>query len=165
MLLLVPRALLWVSSSHAAPAAPASCCSLGVNLGEAVNFAAPDWLRFGAAAVGRLRHFRKPCVVSQEEMLLRVAAQQAGARLAATHAALGPPGGTPPASPPLSPGSPSPIVCFYLRQELRRVAEEEWVLRAHLWSQGAWQRGGRRGGSTCVTRLRLLGCLVADTKQ
>ena len=38
---------------------------MGVNLGEAVNFAAPDWLRFGAAALGRLRHFRKPCVVRQ----------------------------------------------------------------------------------------------------
>ena len=54
-----------------------ACCSMGVNLGEAVNFAPPDWLRFGAAALGRLRHFRKPGVVSQEEMLLRVAAGQA----------------------------------------------------------------------------------------
>lgn len=36
-----------------------------MNLGEAVNFAPADWLRYGAAALGRLRHFRKPCVVSQ----------------------------------------------------------------------------------------------------
>lgn len=45
------------------PAGCPLCHSMGVNLGEAVNFAPADWLRFGAAALGRLRHFRKPCVV------------------------------------------------------------------------------------------------------
>ena len=147
--------------SHHARCACLSC-SLGVNLGEAVNFAAPDWLRFGAAALGRLRHFRKPCVVSQEEMLLRVARQQAGPRAAAALGALAPrlgspPAGSPPASPPASPGTPSAIVCYYLRQELQRVVEEEWVLRAHLWSQG-----GRRRVVQEVQRRGWLGCCTGS---
>jgi hypothetical protein len=132
---------------------------MGVNLGEAVNFAPPDWLRFGAAALGRLRHFRKPGVVSQEEMLLRVAAGQAAQAQAQAQrrasaaggsggkGALAQAGGSPtsPASPPSpspAPGAPpSPLVAYYLRQELQRVVEEEWVLRGKLWSEG-------EGGST-----------------
>jgi hypothetical protein len=123
---------------------------MGVNLGEAVNFAPPDWLRFGAAALGRLRHFRKPGVVCQEEMLLRVAAGQAaqaqarasGAPGSAGKGALAQAGGSPasPASPPSpspAPGAPpSPLVAYYLRQELQRVVDEEWVLRGKLWSEG-----------------------------
>lgn len=111
-----------------------ACRSMGVNLGEAVNFAAPDWLRFGAAALGRLRHFRKPCVVSQEEMLLRVAAQQVGQEQAAA-LALGP-AANDAAQSAASLAAGSPLVCFYLAKELSRVAEEEWVLRAKLWSEG-----------------------------
>ena len=45
---------------------------MGVNLGEAVNFAPADWLRFGAASLAHYRHFRRPCVVSHEEMVLQV---------------------------------------------------------------------------------------------
>lgn len=136
---------------------------MGVNLGEAVNFAPGDWLRFGAAALGRLRYFRKPCVVSQEEMLLRVAAQQ-GARAAAAARALPAPAAqqagdhqaqqngdvempdadaepaglsdSPSGSRCLEEEGPSPLLCYYLRQELRRVVDEEWVLRGKLWSQG-----------------------------
>lgn len=143
---------------------------MGVNLGEAVNFAPGDWLRFGAAALGRLRYFRKPCVVSQEEMLLRVAAQQGARSAAAAHPVLALPNAqqqaaahsaqqngvadaadAPVAGSPASPAGlqspgheagPSPLLCYYLRQELRRVVDEEWVLRAKLWSQG--ERCGRR---------------------
>lgn len=31
----------------------------------------------------------------------------------------------------------SPVTCYYLSKELRRVVDEEWVLRAKLWSEGA----------------------------
>lgn len=115
-------------------------CSLGVNLGEAVNFAAPDWLRFGAAALARLRHFRQPCVVSQEELLLRVAIQQAGPAVTAALAHV--PGKAGDAA--AAAGKPaegavvasSPLVCYHLGRELERVVEEQWVLRAKLWSEG-----------------------------
>lgn len=188
---------------------------MGVNLGEAVNFAPADWLRFGAAALGRLRHFRKPCVVSpwahsaegergmltrarailqprsavvpehlaalyntlwqlahrphaalalpclqvsQEEMLLRVAREQAA--LAAGSAA----------SPGSAAGSPgtaaageqedaaSPVTCYYLSKELRRVVDEEWVLRAKLWSEGASLRLGASVGWLLPLAGRLQGC-------
>ena len=46
--------------------------STGLNCGEAVNFAPPDWLRFGAAAAERLRAFRKPPLLSYEWLLLKV---------------------------------------------------------------------------------------------
>jgi hypothetical protein len=115
-------------------------CSLGVNLGEAVNFAAPDWLRFGAAALARLRHFRQPCVVSQEELLLRVAVQQAGPAVTAALAHVSGKAGDAAAAA----GQPaegavvasSPLVCYHLGRELERVVEEQWVLRAKLWSEG-----------------------------
>lgn len=149
---------------------------MGVNLGEAVNFAPGDWLRFGAAALGRLRYFRKPCVVSQEEMLLRVAAQQ-GVRAAA--AAKGAPALPAPAPPradgqqaqqdgdaemadgeashgvqsSADEGGSSPLLCYYLRQELRRVVDEEWVLRAKLWSQGG-----------CHARTRCSRCRLPHTR-
>jgi hypothetical protein len=133
---------------------------MGVNLGEAVNFAAPDWLRFGAAALGRLRHFRKPCVVSQEEMLLRVAAQQVGEAAAAALALA--PSGADALQQASSPAAASPLVCFYLAKELRRVAEEEWVLRAKLWSEGGQQRGVAAGaplsGGTLVPSLPPAAC-------
>ena len=119
----VPGASRW-SPSPVSPKLERSCLllpprrrsSMGVNLGEAVNFAPPDWLRFGAAALARLRHFRQPCVVCHDAMLLRVAA-------AATSGAPGE-------------AAAAPLAGHYLAAELRRVVEEEWVLRGKLWSEG-----------------------------
>lgn len=156
---------------------------MGVNLGEAVNFAAADWLRFGAAALGRVRHFRKPCVVAQEEMLLRLAREQvalaAADAAAAAEAAAGGDGaagggagsGDGATGSPRSPGggaarAASPLTCYYLSKELARVVEEEWVLRAKLWSQGAprplapvppvWPGAGSRGSARLpAARARL----------
>ena len=48
--------------------------NLGTNCGEAVNFAPADWARFAAAGVARYRLYRRPCVIAQEEMLLKVGA-------------------------------------------------------------------------------------------
>lgn len=134
------------------PPVPPLCRSLGVNLGEAVNFAPPDWLRFGAAALGRLRHFRKPCVVSQEEMLLRVAAQQAGPSVAAMLGS----GGAALAASPASPTGASPLVCYHLARELRRVVEEEWTLRAKLWSEGGQAVVGRSASSSMLPGAYLI---------
>lgn len=39
---------------------------------QAVNMAPADWLRFGASSLARYRKFKKPCVISHEEMLLKV---------------------------------------------------------------------------------------------
>ena len=44
----------------------------GFNCAEAVNFAPADWLRFGAASTERYRSFRKPSVVSHEQLLMKV---------------------------------------------------------------------------------------------
>ena len=46
----------------------------GFNCAEAVNFAPADWLRFGAASTERYRSFRKPSVVSHEQLLMKVRA-------------------------------------------------------------------------------------------
>ena len=46
----------------------------GLNCAEAVNLAPADWLRFGASSLARYRRYKRPCVVSHEEMLLKVSA-------------------------------------------------------------------------------------------
>ena len=45
---------------------------MGFNCAEAVNFAPPDWLRFGGAACQRYRSFRKPSLLSHEWLLFKV---------------------------------------------------------------------------------------------
>ena len=46
--------------------------NMGFNCAEAVNFAPPDWLRFGGAACQRYRSFRKPSLLSHEWLLFTV---------------------------------------------------------------------------------------------
>jgi histone demethylase JARID1 len=41
---------------------------------EAVNFAPPDWLRFGLDGVERYRFYRKPSVLCHDELLCAAAA-------------------------------------------------------------------------------------------
>ena len=87
----------------------------------------------------RLPHHPSPCQVCHEEMLLRVAREQAALAAAAAAAAPaageGGEGAVVPAG--QGAGTASPVTCYYLGKELRRVVEEEWVLRAKLWSEGA----------------------------
>ena len=45
---------------------------MGLNCAEAVNFAPPDWLRFGGPSVERFRTFRKQPVLSHAWLLLQV---------------------------------------------------------------------------------------------
>ena len=49
---------------------------MGLNCAEAVNFAPPDWLRFGAPSVERFRSFRKQPVLSHAWLLLQVRCSQ-----------------------------------------------------------------------------------------
>jgi len=44
----------------------------GLNCAEAVNFASPDWLRFGSQSVQRFQSFRKQPVLSHSWLLLKV---------------------------------------------------------------------------------------------
>ena len=44
----------------------------GLNCAEAVNFAPPDWLRFGSQSVQRFQSFRKQPVISHSWLLLKV---------------------------------------------------------------------------------------------
>ena len=46
--------------------------NMGLNCAEAVNFAPPDWLRFGGPSVERFRSFRKQPVLSHAWLLLQV---------------------------------------------------------------------------------------------
>lgn len=82
--------------------------SMGLNCGEAVNFASPDWLRFAAASSARYRLYRKPCVISQEEIILRAALDT----------------------------SSSVLADYHLSKELRRLITEESILRAKCWHLG-----------------------------
>lgn len=79
----------------------------GVNCAEAVNFAPPDWLRFAHASVERYRHFRKPPVLSQEELLLRVARNDGTKQTA-----------------------------LFLAPELGRIVSEEKSLMLSNWQRG-----------------------------
>lgn len=46
--------------------------NMGFNCAEAINFAPPDWLRFGGAACERYRSFRKPSLLCHEWLLFKV---------------------------------------------------------------------------------------------
>jgi len=100
------------------PNAYHTAISLGVNCSEFVAFAPPDWLRFGAMSVSKYRHYRKPCLFSHERLLVRTAV----AAVASTN------------STDMEP--PGPRTCHWVSQELERVASEERVMRAKLWSEG-----------------------------
>ncbi|KAF2403083.1 PLU-1-domain-containing protein [Trichodelitschia bisporula] len=54
----------------------------GFNFNEAVNFAPPDWEPFGAAAVQRLRDFRRQPVFCHEELLFTAASRDPGIKTA-----------------------------------------------------------------------------------
>jgi histone demethylase JARID1 len=132
--------------------------SLGVNCGEGLALAPPDWLRFGAHALSRYRHSRRPCAFSHERLVLDLAARCAAAAAAEDEAE--PMEGAEPAangheangheangheangagaaaSGPAAAGSaPSGRTCYWVAKELGRVVEEERVLRAKLWSEG-----------------------------
>ncbi len=55
----------------------------------------------------------------------------------------------------------SPVTCYYLSKELRRVVDEEWVLRGKLWSEGALPclLSGRLGVPACAHGPPLVACL------
>ena len=97
--------------------------SLGMNVSESVSFAPPDWLRYGAMSVSKYRHFRKPCDFSHEKLVVRTAAT-----------ALSPP--EPSSHNTTEEERPGPRSCYWVGQELRRIVDEERVMRAKLWSEG-----------------------------
>lgn len=47
--------------------------SLGPNIGEAVNFASPDWIPFGGDANERYRTFSRPSVFSHDRLIFTIA--------------------------------------------------------------------------------------------
>ncbi|XP_027080412.2 lysine-specific demethylase JMJ17-like [Coffea arabica] len=81
--------------------------NLGLNCAEAVNFAPADWLPYGGRGAELYKLYRKPAVLSHEELLCVVAKSNFDSRAS---------------------------VC--LRKELIRVYENEKVWREQLWKNG-----------------------------
>ena len=79
----------------------------GFNCAEAVNFAPPDWLRFGVEGVERYRFYRKPSVLCHDELLCVAAAD-----------------------------SPSAEVARWLVGDLKRLCNEERTAREQLMADG-----------------------------
>lgn len=111
----------------------------GYNCAEAVNFAPPDWLRFGSASQERHRLFRRNPVLSLEELVLEV-------RLSSAHVLptrlipvwLLP---TPIVSPcsrrlPVNQTTRSFEAAAWLAMELERIALDEQHLRTAVWDKG-----------------------------
>jgi len=79
--------------------------SMGANIGEAVNFALPQWIAAGAEANERYRSFSKPTVFSHDRLTFTLAQYL---------------------------GEHSLVSCKQLKQELERVLREERLLRKNL---------------------------------
>ena len=79
----------------------------GFNCAEAVNFAPPDWLRFGLDGVERYRFYRKPSVLCHDELLCVAAADD-----------------------------PSEEVARWLLNDLKRMTAEEHNAREQLVAEG-----------------------------
>jgi histone demethylase JARID1 len=79
--------------------------SLGPNVGEAVNFATPDWITFGADANERYRQFSRPSVFSHDRLAFTLANHVEELSLRC---------------------------CDCLADELRRITREEILLRSKL---------------------------------
>jgi len=80
----------------------------GFNCAEAVNFCPPDWLRFASASQERYRHFRRPPVLSLEELVLNVAKEK----------------------------DLSPEAAAWVALEMERIYTDESALRMATWSKG-----------------------------
>lgn len=84
--------------------------SLGPNVGEAVNFATPDWISFGSEANERYRSFSRPAVFSHDRLTFTMANHLEDVKSYST--------------------------CRRLLDELERVVEEELRLRKKLMEDG-----------------------------
>ena len=84
--------------------------SMGPNIGEAVNFATPDWISHGAAANERYRSFARSAVFSHDRLTFTMS------QYLEEH---------------------SLVSCRMLKEELVRVVEEETLLRRNLIEAGA----------------------------
>lgn len=84
--------------------------SLGPNIGEAVNFATPDWISYGAEATERYRSFSRPAVFSHDRLTFTMANHLEDVKSYST--------------------------CRRILDELERVVEEELRLRKKLLSEG-----------------------------
>ncbi|GAX23946.1 histone demethylase JARID1, partial [Fistulifera solaris] len=84
--------------------------SLGPNVGEAVNFATPDWISYGSEANERYRSFSRPAVFSQDRLTFTMANHLEDVKSYAT--------------------------CRRLLNELERVVQEELRLRKKLSDDG-----------------------------
>ncbi|GLI58863.1 hypothetical protein VaNZ11_000628 [Volvox africanus] len=89
------------------PGAYHASVSLGLQLGEHINLAPPDWLRFAEEAERMQRLSRRRPIFNQLEMLLQTARNEC-----------------------------SSYVAGFLVPELHRVIEQEHRLRLALWEQG-----------------------------
>ncbi|GIL98108.1 hypothetical protein Vretimale_3569, partial [Volvox reticuliferus] len=89
------------------PGAYHASVSLGLQLGEQINLAPADWLRFAEEAERRQRLSRQRPIFNQQEMLLQTARSEC-----------------------------SSYVAGFLVPELHRVIEQEHRLRLALWEQG-----------------------------
>ena len=83
---------------------------MGPNIGEAVNFATPDWVAFGSDANERYRAFARPSVFSHDRLTFTMANHLQEQR--------------------------SYSMCKLLLDELERIVEEELGLRSRLIGTG-----------------------------
>lgn len=84
--------------------------SLGPNIGEAVNFATPDWISYGSEANERYRSFSRPAVFSHDRLTFTMANHLEDVQSYST--------------------------CRRILDELERVVEEELRLRKKLMDEG-----------------------------
>jgi len=84
--------------------------SLGPNCGEAVNFALQDWIPHAVDASERYRTFARPSVFSHDRLVYTMAHHIGELR--------------------------TPVICKSLSQELRRLMQEELLLRQKLIKAG-----------------------------
>jgi histone demethylase JARID1 len=92
--------------------------SMGPNIGEAVNFATPDWIKAGAEANERYRSFARQTVFSHDRLTFTLA------QYLDEH---------------------SLVSCQLLKQELERVINEENLLRLNLIQNGVEDVSGSVG--------------------
>lgn len=83
---------------------------MGPNIGEAVNFATPDWISYGSEANERYRSFSRPAVFSHDRLTFTMANHLEDVNSYST--------------------------CRRLLDELERVVEEELRLRKQLMEEG-----------------------------
>lgn len=103
------------------PNAYTASIDLGFNLSESLKIAPPDWLRFGAMSVSRLRSFQQKGAFCHDLLIINAAQ--------ACRSLLDKNGST-------MKCFPSITASRWVAREMQRIQEEECILRSKLWGEG-----------------------------